>query len=827
MTKYSNTQIPNAREVTQLAFPRRQSCRAGVPACPATTRCAHSGGPGPAVLLVAWVALAAIAPVSPLHAQSPTAPPFTYDHIQGAIQKAISAIYLEKPNYTFGDMYALRYIHGRRSSSTYQEIVHGMGNHAVACWALLEAGESYQNPPLYRRINWVLSGDQPFAYDRGMRAQMLAQLPAMRWDKWIHREYVWLSGALTDQGGYDYQWTGGKATGFGDNANAQYGVLGIWGCERGGHKVPNKVWQRIDSHWRKGQKKIEQQEDEKDSQNELAAGWSVIDPNVEDTLPFFKRISGPMTAGGVMGLMLTERALYGQKMTDVDVGLSPHLTKGINWLDTNFSLTDQDEASDWYYYMWTIQSVGRATGYSTFNGVDWFRDVTAEILARQQGNGMWTGPKGALLSTSFAILYLSRANDPLAVSKIRFKRKDKAGTLIEGRWNNRPHDMWNFVDYVSDECEYAATWQITEIDQPVYAQIESPMLYLASDRRFEFSDEQVSRLRAYIDAGGLLVFNREGGNPDSVKAFRELCEKLYPGRAMTKLDNEHDIYKLHQQPQRIVPIDVIDNGVRPLVMFVKQDIGKNLQNNRPYGTDRDAFITLSNLYLYITGLRPQRARLAGNYVVQTVDSPAKSLTIARVRHNGNFDPEPGALQQIKAIVANEYGIDLKVEVVDATGLSLAHKLAVMTTMADGELPDDQATALRQWLDEGGTLWLDATGGKTTAVDRARAMLKQITPEIEPSPLPPHDPVISGKRLPQAGFNNQYVRYRLYASHRMGPNNRSRLYVVPLNDRPAIIFSEEDLTTGWAGLEHWGIFGYDVKTARQLFINGLLAVMPKQ
>jgi hypothetical protein len=56
------------------------------------------------------------------------------------------------------------------------------------------------------------------------------------------------------------------------------------------------------------------------------------------------------------------------------------------------------------YYLWTIQNVGQASGYRRFNKVDWFREATAKLLNEQQGAGNWKGPKGDVVSTSFALL---------------------------------------------------------------------------------------------------------------------------------------------------------------------------------------------------------------------------------------------------------------------------------------------------------------------------------------------------------------------------------------------------------------------------------------
>ena len=60
--------------------------------------------------------------------------------VDQAIRLAVEALYRIEPSYTFRDTHILR---NQGRSRVYQEIVHEMGNHAVASWAMLAAGEPY------------------------------------------------------------------------------------------------------------------------------------------------------------------------------------------------------------------------------------------------------------------------------------------------------------------------------------------------------------------------------------------------------------------------------------------------------------------------------------------------------------------------------------------------------------------------------------------------------------------------------------------------------------------------------------------------------------
>lgn len=763
------------------------------------------------------------------------------DRIRGAIRKAAEAGFdLLKPPMTFEQSSLLN------PSLVFNnwQAEHAMGNHALMLWGCLASGESYQNPEISRRLNWVLSLDYPYTYDRGMRMQMLAALPPRRWAPWVRRDAASLSRALTEPneeaknpgGGFLPLYTEGAATGWGDAASSQYGLLGLMATDTANIPIKSDVWNRIDRYWRITQHPPSREETPEEVRAGIVmpAGWSVQPPTAgaaaQASKPFYNYISGPMTSGAVMALFFTEKQLRSDSMKLGDQ-LSTSLRRGIAWLDANFSISDPREEDDWYYYMYNIQNVGRATGYRTFNGTNWFRQVTAELLRRQDSDGLWGGSKGRLLSTGFALLYLAQADDPVAVSKMRWR--DSAATdsgpedpdraRASGRWNNRPHDMSNLADYLSDQFEVSTTWQINELDQPVWDLIESPIIYLATDGPFELTDTQVDHLRGFIEAGGLFITNGEGkSTAPVVRSIGELAERLFPDLQLEKVEKDHPFYTLNQAVGLGLQMKMLHNGLRPLMVHMVRDIGDDLQaNNR----QADAFKVLSNIYLYVTGQNPNRPRLHTNYVMPATLGGADPLPAARLRYKGRFDPEPNALRQLHAVLARDHDIALEYDPQGIAASELGpHKIAYLTAMPGATLDADAAMAIRRWVDGGGTLWIDAAGGSQASSAAAQSMFKAIVPNVTPLQIARDHPIISGfDDLNERG----YVSYRYFALIAMTPTRHPRLMAHFIGDRPAIILSLEDLTCGVAGLDHWNIFGYTPASARRLVVNGAVFATGRQ
>jgi hypothetical protein len=668
-------------------------------------------------------------------------------------------------------------------------------------------------------MHFVLSGDQSQTYDRGIRLAMLSQLPRRRWSEWVERDAKWMLDAMTEKGNFADAWYGKRDPGYGDNANGQYGALGLWVYEQAGYPVPEKVWKAVDDYWRNAMLPADGGE---------TGGWAIFSAAAQSEENFNAvtsnyRVSGPMTAGAVATLSVTERALYGPERFDPSKNnMSSHLRKGLEWLDRHFSLADTAEETDPYYYYWTIQRVGNATGRRTFNNIDWFREITARMLNEQQRDGTWSGPKGRLLSTGFAMLYLAEAFDPVAFGKVRFVGKDRTGKDEPDAWNSRPNDIWNLTDYLSDLYEYRLSWQIVRLDQPVVVLTETPVLYLATDSAFELSETEVDHLRQYIQAGGLLVTNPDIVSPDVARSINNLAKQLFGDDAkMQTVDRSHALYHLHEAVSPTVGMQMIDNGIRPLWIHFVRDIGKDLQTNDTARSPN--FAALSNLFLHATGMNPRRIRLNNSYLTRRPNArTTRSLNVARLRHGGNDDPEPAALEQLGHVLANKHQLDLRVAAVGPAELSTDQKLAFLTTTGPTELSDQDAAAIRQWLVAGGTLLIDAAGGSAPAAEAAQKLAHQILPDGEMVPLSLDHPIITGPNPGKPGnINNRWLSYRPYALKLMGPVNVSRLQRINIGERAAIIYSSHDITCGLAGVDHWGIYGYSIDTARNLAANTCL------
>src|SRR4029079_8191155 len=110
----------------------------------------------------------------------------------------------------------------------------------------------------------------------------------------------------------------------------------------------------------------------------------------------------------------------------------------------------------------------------------WYDDGADYLVRTQQADGSWVGNDPGEINAAYALLFLSRGRAPVAIQKLQF----------DGRWNTRARDASAFTQFMRRATERHVNWQVVSIDSSAADLRESPLLYIASDRGLEPTDEQ-------------------------------------------------------------------------------------------------------------------------------------------------------------------------------------------------------------------------------------------------------------------------------------------------------------------------------------------------
>lgn len=700
-----------------------------------------------------------------------------------------------------------------------------VGTTALVTLSLLSAGESHQSEPLIKAIKYLKNARPEklsrATYSVALRAAVYSQLPAAIRDRELKLDLNWLERALITEGAarglYGYGSKDGPGA-WADYSNSQYGVLGVWYGAMAGVEVPLTYWKRVESAWRDGQNKD--------------GGWGYR--------PGMHRSYGSMTAAGAATLYIAQDYLRAAGPDNLARPAdNKPLDAAIRWLGEHFAVdhnpgidsqldTDreknlEDQLLDellplvkpnttWVHYLlFGYERVGEASGLTRFGRRKWFDEGAAYLLKTQKYDGSWEADMGAEIDTAYALLFLARGRAPVVVQKLEF----------EGRWNNRPRDLAAFIGFMRRATERHINWQIVSIDSTPGELREAPILYAASDRALKLTNEQRQRVRNYIDQGGLLLCVNEGGEDAFARSVVALAAELFPQYEFRDLPQNHPVYMSNFETSGwSAPVRGLSNGIRELIILIPSgDASAKWQTaGGAYDIKRTAYAPLANLVFYVTDKSNPRYKGEDAWVDRNdAVKPQRTVRVARIKYNGNWDPEPGGWARLSNVLYNFDQTQLLIAGLAADQIHRQCSMAHLCATGAFELTKPQLDGIREYLDHGGMLLLDAAGGSSEAAVSFETLLKSIYPDVTLQPLPLDHPVYRAENL--GGQTIEEVTYRRSADR---PNTKMpRLKGAFAKDKLVAIVSNEDLSAGLVAYQTSGPIGYTPQSATDLMRNIVL------
>ena len=765
------------------------------------------------------VSLAVGAAAAARPASAATAATTTADRIDAAIARGTAFLYAQQHPTGLWETRTTRPTEAQLQPSLGDtELGQWAGHTALCVYALLSAGQSYQDPRLAGSIRFLKTADLPGTYAVGVRAQLWSMLPPSK--DVLHlatadaeRFRKALQNKAEFKGLFNYMLSG-QGYGKVDHSVSQYGVLGMRSCAQAGVDVPRGFWQTVEDAWVR-------------DQDPTDGSWSYGRHPTAD-IP----TSAAMVAAGVATLYITQdyvRAAAGVRCNGGNV-TSPHIEAGLKWLGEHFdqALTESQNGGAPYYTIYGLSRVGVASGLKYIGPVDWYARGSDALLQRQQSDGSWRDRSwgDGVNATAFALLFLSHGHAPVVLNKLKYASADGK----EAHWNERPRDVANLVRFVGKQTERDLNWQVVDLSGPEADLADAPVLYLAGNLPPNLSAEAEARLRRYCQGGGMILANADCGATGMAEGVRKLGPRLFPAYAFRDLPANHPIYTNQQYPRakwKQQPIvQGLSNGVRELIVLVPTlDPARHWQAQDTKADD-PSFPLADDVLLY--AVDKQGAQEKGRTFRVTADpavATTRTLAVARLQYAGNWDPEPGGWVRLAAVLHNADRVQLDVTPVtpgggqlDATKFAVAHLTGTAAFKLDAKARDE----LKAFVAAGGTLLVDAAGGSAPFATSAEAELAATFGSVAGAelhrPLPADAPVYAGPAGPIATF-----AYRSFArANLVGSNHAPLLAAATVAGRPAVYYSRVDLSAGLVGEPVDGVIGYDPATATEIVRHVLLS-----
>jgi hypothetical protein len=727
---------------------------------------------------------------------------------------------------------------------------------AVATYGILASGVKPTDPRIAPAIEWLAKARIQGHYASAMRAQVWTFLAdkAARTNsaadfrlllngmhpadkdgakQGFYPYYTMLPGSPGYPPNGDPHGAGIRQPRWFDRSVSQMSVLGMWACEQAGQDVPMLYWQIVDTAWRKAQRPD--------------GGWNYVDD------PAHNATTATMTAAGVATLFITQDYLFRSNRFEVCRGglRNEWIDRGLAWIDQNAGAMVEGQVPHAHYALYGLERIGVASGRKYFGTTDWYKIGADHIVRTQAANGSWTGEDGAIPDTVFCTLFLVRGRAPVVMSKLEYHNgnepppaaaapasaapKLSAGAASVGRkgrqidpWNERPRDAANFAHWASRQTEQYLNWQVVNLRVPSYELHDAPILYIAGSEALIFNDDELAKLRSFVEEGGLILGNADGGSDSFSKSFKALGQKLFNKYEFRDLPANHSIFvdQLYKTTQWKTKPKVIgqSNGIRELMLLVPQaDLGRHWQM-RADKTRNEMFELMQNILFYAFDKSSLRKR-GDTYIVEMNPAAkvAPTVQVARLMVGDNPDPEPGGWRRLAAILNNDDKIGITISDIKLGEGNLAgNQIAHLTGTTKFTLTDPQKKELADFVAAGGTLVVDAAGGSSDFANSAEHELATIF-GTEPAKLgvilpPTHEifALLNAKPEDQRG-----ALYRKFAISKRGALNVPRLRGIEKGGRIKVFYSAEDLSAGLVGEPVDGILGYSPEAATDI-MRGIVA-----
>lgn len=676
------------------------------------------------------------------------------------------------------------------------------GRTALSVYTLIAAGESPNEPRIAKAIEFLKTADVRGTYALGFRQLVWLQLPpSEETKKLVTRDTRLLLAGLRGEGSAIGQWTYvvDPRAGSYSHSRTQYGVLGLWAAAKGGVEVPETAWRAV-IRGLEGNRAPD-------------GGWTYKRPGETEhpTTP-------GMTAAVVASLLIAYEQLADAGGCTGNPAVPATITGGLKWIEDQFDKTLTDEWAGRAYYfptLYAIERVGLASGLQRIGRHDWYGVGANWLLTKQGSNGAFTasgnsaGPLfGGLPNTCFAVLFLSRGRNPVAINKLEYPAASDKAVL---RWNQRPRDVASLAWWMGRQAEQELRWQIVSIDSPVESMLEAPILFISGSEVVNLDAKRVDALRRYAQRGGLIVAHADCSSRPFAQSIQKVLAGICPESEFRPLPANHPILVDQQfsasKWQRKPQVLGLSNGVREVALILPTgDPGRTWTQLAATGKAESAEL-MANVYQYMVE-QDVRSAATAMHVAPQAKPTGDVVPLARLRLGKGhvWNPEPLAWETFAA----RTGVRVEPKEADATQPldAKAFPLAHITGVRQATIDPACADHLKAYVNAGGTLLIDCAGGSGEFADSVEPWIEKTFGKA--APIANDSPFFTGSKL-----DPKSLAPRAYAVKKIGAKAGSRLQGVTVNGRLAVIYSRDDLTHGLLGRRVDGIIGYKPDSAEQI------------
>ncbi|MFG0261410.1 MAG: DUF4159 domain-containing protein [Novipirellula sp. JB048] len=641
------------------------------------------------------------------------------------------------------------------------------GLSSLCTLALLNAGVSRDDPDMVRAMRYLRLFEPEETYSVALQTLVYCQLGAAGDLDRIRRNVRWLIEAQRNQGVPANRlgsWSYGRGMGNGDPSNAQFAILALGAAKERGIEIEAEVFERAIAYWQR----IQRSDGGWGYGSSQPATGSMTSAGIASII-----IGRDGTAGGSSRIAGDEIQCCGMESAEKDP-----VEAGLKWLGDRFTTTVNPggDSMTFYYYLYALERVGRLSGRRFIGGHDWYREGAEQLLAvHDQFQGFWSGAapmeSNRDIATSFALLFLSKGKRQVVAAQLQYESEPR------DQWRSHPEGIKHLVRHVERDWGRDLTWQ-TIIGQAegrpavtVEDLLQTPVLVIRGKNTLNFSASLVDNLGQYVEQGGTILFEADGGDGcGDASAFeasvRELCATWFEGAPLERLPPSHPVwFAQHEADPAAIPLigdDFWVYGVqaccRTAVFYVpnslscRWELSEVLISRRDVSESARRQIELAvklgeNVIAYATG-RELKDKLDQRVVLDASDAPPPTrgtIEIAMVSLGAGGEEARRAIPNAASLIRQRIPIEIIAAEqpirIEAQGLNSVPVLW-MQGRTEFELTAEQRTLLAEFIDHGGFVLGTAICGNEAFAKSFRHEMNLLLPASPLQTMPSSHPALT-------------------------------------------------------------------------------------
>ncbi len=695
--------------------------------------------------------------------------------------------------------------------------------------ALLTAGCTPDDEAIQKSLAYLRGYRPNSTYTASLQTMVFCMAEPDKDRDLIRRNAAWLEGRQVQEGEEKGMWAipSRGSTDHIDNSMTHFAMLALHEAECVGVSVSERTWRLALNYWQ-------------NSQNADGSwGWS---HGYDGT--------GSMTCAGIAAIIIAS-GVVGKADAQVDGDRvvccclqqsSPHIDKATKWLEKHFSIFRNPGYEFWHsYYLYSLERMGRLTAQRFIGRHDWYREGAQALVNSQLFSGAWPSDvqfdrrEDPNVSTSFSLMFLAKGRRPVLLAHLKHEPHDD--------WNRHRNALLNLVGYVEKVWHKNLTYQVIDVGPAAVEDLlEAPVLFINGREPPRLTEEEIKKLRMYIDRGGFIFAERCCGGNGFDQGFRQLMTKVFPEQEseLRLLPPEHPAWYAEERigPQHLRELWGIDVGCRTGMIYCPRDLScywelarLGRERNYPQAVQEQVQAARGiglNVLAYATGRDVKFKNPAPPAASRNTKLERGKLRVANVIHPGGCDAAPAALRNLLRLFAQKSKMASGVEPgsVRLTDEELfEYHLVFLHGRFRFELTPSERQQLRTYLVRGGMVFADAICSGKAFSESFRREMKEVFPEQPLKRIPTDHPLLThtfgGEDISSASLRTleraRIDRPPATVIRHVEPH----LEGLAIGDRYAVIFSPYDISCSLDGHATPNCEGYVPEDALRIAVNVLL------